>query len=94
MGSSWEAAYLAEVVDGEDPAPGAAVCILQAHELADWMVGTPKAPSECSLQLIQVQGAMGHVWEGLGVHPGNLKAKRTLDQVGLVAPPGRKAPLQ
>lgn len=71
----WHRAHLAEVVDGEDPAPRAAVCILQAHELAHWMVGAPEAPSECSLQLIQVQGAMGHVWEGLGVHPGDLRAR-------------------
>lgn len=44
-----EVAYLAEVVDREDPASRAAVSVLQAHELTDWMVGTPRAPRECPL---------------------------------------------
>lgn len=63
-----------EVVNGKDPAPCAAVCVLQTHKLTDWMVGVPETPRECPLQLVQVQGAMGHVWEGLGMHPGDLQA--------------------
>lgn len=74
LGPSWAGAYLAEVVDGEHPAPSAAVCVLQAHKLTDWMVGVPETPSECPFQLVQVQGAMGHVREGLGMHPGDLQA--------------------
>lgn len=49
LGPGWVGAYLAEVVDGEHPAPGTAVCVLQAHKLADWMVGAPEAPTECPL---------------------------------------------
>lgn len=49
--------------------------VLQAHELADWVVGAPKAPGDYPLQLIQVQGAMGQVWEGLGVHTSDLQVE-------------------
>lgn len=45
MGMSQEP-HLAEVVDGEHPASCTAVRVLQAHELADWMVAAPKAPGE------------------------------------------------
>lgn len=48
-GPSCMGAYLVEIVDGEDPAPCAAVRVLQAHELADWMVGAPKAANKCPL---------------------------------------------
>ena len=47
--------------------------VLQANELTDRMVGTPKAPCDQPLQLSQVQGAEGQVWEGVGVHPCDLQ---------------------
>lgn len=37
------------------------------------MVGAPKAPCDQPLQVSQVQGAVGQVWEGVGVHPCDLQ---------------------
>lgn len=72
MGST-EVGYLAQVVDGENPAPRAAVGVFQADELTDWVVGAPVAPCDHPLQLSQVQGPVRRVWEGVGVHPSNLQ---------------------
>lgn len=44
----------------------------QANELTDQVVGAPKAPCDQPLQLSQVQGAVGQVWEG-GSAPCNLQ---------------------
>lgn len=47
--------------------------VLQANELTDRVVGAPKAPCDQPLQLSQVQGAVGQVWEGVGVHSCDLQ---------------------
>lgn len=47
--------------------------VLQANELTDRVVGAPEAPCDHPLQLSQVQGAVGQVWEGVGVHPSDLQ---------------------
>ena len=47
--------------------------VFQADELTDRVVGAPEAPCDHPLQLSQVQGPMGQVWEGVGVHPSNLQ---------------------
>lgn len=73
LGEWWGWAHLAQVVNGEDAAPGAAVGVLQANELTDRVVGAPQAPCDHPLQLSQVQGAAGQVWEGVGVHPRDLQ---------------------
>lgn len=84
----WGWAYLAWVFHGEDPAPRAAVGVLQANELTDRVVGAPKAPCDQPLQLSQVQGAVGQVWEGVGVHPCNLQVWGAEDKVkGSKGPP-------
>lgn len=47
--------------------------VLQANELTDRVVGAPEAPCDHPFQLSQVQGTMGQIWEGVGVHPSDLQ---------------------
>lgn len=64
--------HLPEIGEGQCPSPRRAVRVLQTDELRTRVVPAAVGLTDAQLQLLQVEFAVGQIWQCLGVHTGDL----------------------